>query len=597
MGLSLYDRNKKTNYIAEGPWDGMALWQELARVKQVNGELKPAIDPASSLLRDANVIAVPGCNVFFDSWGALLAGSKTFLLFDNDHPRKHPQTGNLTPGPGYLGMERAVRTLALAAEQPASVGYLCWGKDGYDPQLPDGHDVRDVLTGVADAVVGPEMRPHQIQYLFDLLKPVPSEWTAGAARKGSVAIECLPCRTWAELKLQWRKALSWTPGLNRALSVMLASITSTESVGEQLWIKVIGAPSSGKTTLAEALGVARKYVLPKDTFTGLTSGYQTDKDGTGENLSLVTKLRGKTLIINDGDTLLQLPNRAQILSQLRAFYSRNLRSSYGNKMSADHEGYNTTIIICGTEALRLIDDSELGQRTLDCTIPIDEATELEILWRVANREERNLGQLSDGKVETRFDEAMVKAMRLTGGYVEYLRGNAQRLLAAVTMSDEVKHRCITYGRFVAFMRARPSKRQDEVAEKEFAARLVAQLIRLAKCLAVVHNWTEVDEEVMTLVRQVALDTARGNTFRAVRAVYRTQGFGCSVADLAATCYVGEDRQRTVLLFLKRLGVLTTRLEKKGYPPPGRTFWVLTPTMSTLYRKVVANAGVANAEVE
>jgi len=63
---------------------------------------------------------------------------------------------------------------------------------------------------------------------------------------------------------------------------------------------------------------------------------------------------------------------------------------------------------------------------------------------------------------------------------------------------------LSLGKFVSYMRARPSDRQDELAEREFAARLVSQFARLAAFLCVVMNRTSVDDEVMrprTPVRQ------------------------------------------------------------------------------------------------
>ncbi len=330
-----------------------------------------------------------------------------------------------------------------------------------------------------------------LESLLGMLVPVPPTWLSGphtassaSSSSGGGDMPLLKCSNYRQLTQVWRKALKWTDGLDHALAVMLASIASTRAMGDQLWIKVLGPASSGKSTLCEALSVNKEYVLAKDTFKGLSSGYQTDDEGK-ENLSLITRIKDKTLIINDGDTLLQLPNLSEIISQLRAFYGRNLRTSYKNKMSVDHEGYNTTVILCGTSSLRKLDQSELGERFLDVVVmeKIDDELEDEVLWRVVNRADRNMSVEVDGKPETHYEPDLAKAMQLTGGYVGWLRENASDGLAAIETPEWVLRRCVKLGKFVAYMRARPSTKQDENAEREFGARLVSQHVRLAKCLA------------------------------------------------------------------------------------------------------------------
>src|SRR5690606_14950694 len=122
-------------------------------------------------------------------------------------------------------------------------------------------------------------------------------------------------------------------------------------------------------------------------------------DGSGEDYSLISKLGGKTLVVKDGDTLLQSPNLGQILSEARDLYDTVSRSSYRTKQGGrDYQGVRMTFILCGTSSLRKIDSSELGERFLDCVIMegIDNDLEDEILWRVANRVERNMGVEADG---------------------------------------------------------------------------------------------------------------------------------------------------------------------------------------------------------
>ena len=150
-GVNLYDSGHSTVYLCEGPWDGMALWEALRQAKQSENGLASTANVDRSLLGDASVLAVPGCNVFLQSWLPLFAGKVVNLMYDNDHPHKHPKTGKTTAPAGLSAMRRVAAILASSKKPPAQVNYLCWGeKDGYSSDLPSGYDVRDALNTQTD---------------------------------------------------------------------------------------------------------------------------------------------------------------------------------------------------------------------------------------------------------------------------------------------------------------------------------------------------------------------------------------------------------------------------------------------------------------
>ena len=585
-GVPLYDPKKPEVYVCEGFWDGAALWEILREVKEENGKLLSTSNPKISLLSQVNVLAVPGANVFNPVWSKLLEGKVVTLLYDSDHTREH--NGKMVEGAGLAGMKRVAQILSRADSKPLEVRYLHWGEHGFDPQLPSGYDLRDHLKPHTTAV----QRVQAFRSIQGKVQPIPSDWLSDvrASKPGSVEVDLLPCYSWKTLVNAWRKSgLKWIPGLDRFLAASLAAIASTESVGEQIWLRVLSPPSTGKTTICEALSTNRKYIYPKDTFTGLTSGYQLDKEGS-ENMSMVLKLKNKTLIINDGDTMRSLPNRDVVFAQLRAFYSRNLRSQYGNKMSMDHEGSNTTIILCGTEAMRFMDSSELGSRFLDVRIidEIDEDLEDEIGWTVVCRAARESHYRSDGKLETRDSPEMVEAKRLTGGYIDYLREHALELVAKIDFPPEMLKRCQGLAKFVAYMRARPSKKQEEKEQREVCFRLACQLVRLAQFLAVVLNKEQVDTDVMERVTAIALDTSRGRTLELVRRLARfPQGLETGAA--AASPDYSEDSEKKLLYFLRTIKALQYRHppgteEVVGHLKPKRR-WYLAPRMRRLYESI------------
>jgi hypothetical protein len=148
-GLHLFDSKKPVIFICEGIWDGMALWELLGKVKQSNGSLVPTSNTSKSLLAEANVVAVPGAKTFFEDWATLFAGKTVNLMYDSDIPHKIEGTNKVSEVGGFVGMQRVARLLSVAKEPPSQINYLCWGKDGYNPSLPSGFDVRDALqTGM-----------------------------------------------------------------------------------------------------------------------------------------------------------------------------------------------------------------------------------------------------------------------------------------------------------------------------------------------------------------------------------------------------------------------------------------------------------------
>ena len=139
-GVNLFSRDKPEVYICEGPWDAMTLWEVLGQTKRGEKGVTTTANRERSMLSRANVLAVPGCNVFKEEWLSPFAGKEVYLVYDSDYPRKDQ-------GPaGYGGMKRVAKLLLGAREGPKRVKYISWGKGGFDPLLPSGYDVRDALS-------------------------------------------------------------------------------------------------------------------------------------------------------------------------------------------------------------------------------------------------------------------------------------------------------------------------------------------------------------------------------------------------------------------------------------------------------------------
>lgn len=584
FGMQFFDPKKPEVWIMEGPWDAMVAWDSLRSIKKASSGYSLTGSEAASMLGKVNIIAVPGCNVFKEEWAAILDGKTVSLLFDSDHPRV--VNGKVFKA-GYDGMKRLVGTLCKAPATPKEVRYVEWGPEGYDISRPSGFDVRDLLTSEPIGVP----RGPRITELLSKVKPIPSEWVTGStagssSSNGSVSLEPIPCNNWKDLDDAWRIAMDWHPGLRGMMACGLACIASTMFKGSQLWMKMVGPPASGKTTVCEAWSVSKKYVKAVSTLTGFHSGIKSFEGGKADN-SLLVLCKNKTLVIKDGDTLMQAMNKDSILAEARDVYDRVSRTHYRHGLANDYEGLSMTFIICGTEALRSLDASEVGERLLDWIVidKMEHEDERRIGRRVAFNAIRQAKLKSDEGALGSDSEEIIRAKMMTGGYIEWLYANSEELLPKIEFSEEAMDACQDLAMFTAYVRARPSKKQEESQQRELSFRLIEQMCRLAQFLALVFNKPSVDESVITFIKKSALATSRGRTLELMRHLYRFKDDGASTARLALLTNQMEEKEKTYLEFIRHLGAVEL------YNPTsikGNVKWRMSRTMRDLYQKVIGD---------
>jgi len=143
--LQTWDPKKPVAYIFEGPWDPMAFYEVARTSKDSPSGMIATADEDASFFSECNVMGVPGCEAFFPQWCTLLADKVVNLMYDSDHPRKHPKTKHISPGPGWTAMERVTGMLSKSPKPPEEINCIHWGEDGYDKTRKSGFDVRDAL--------------------------------------------------------------------------------------------------------------------------------------------------------------------------------------------------------------------------------------------------------------------------------------------------------------------------------------------------------------------------------------------------------------------------------------------------------------------
>jgi len=577
------NKSQDSIWVVEGPWDGIKLWEVLSKYKARGGELKPGAklvrvaDPSVSLLASTAVLAAPGANTFSVDWLAYLKDKDCFLGFDNDYPKKTPS--GKTVKPGWDGMVRIGKLISSnGAPRPKSLHRIKWGEAGYSKKLPKGYDIRDHLLQKGPA-----------KGLLDLVKRmdrVSLKKSKEQQGKGQEAPELEPisCSTFQDLVATYEQALHFTPILRDTLACMLATVISTDLRGEQLWMRIIGPPGSGKTTLAEAITAAKEYIFPLDIFTGGASGYKEPGRRSKKDASIIPQMMGKTTIIKDGDTLLSSNDKGRILGELRALYDGALRARYRNLESRVYEDVRTTILICGTDDLRSLNRSSLGERFLDVEILGSEDTAPYLDRAIDNTYSAFLDSLQG---EAQQIQEAKDYRRKTLGYILYLKENLGSLPPPV-LPEAMRDKIHSLGSILSYMRARVKKEGQELAYRprpEIATRLVSQLSKLAGCLALVTGKAKVDAKLYSIVRKVALDTAQGFQLE-ITQLLMSHKVGLSVKQISLELNIPETSVRRLTADMQELSIIRRNNKPNRSGARGRDLhlWILTKEIRALWTK-------------
>jgi hypothetical protein len=448
-------------WIAEGHWDRMALEAIISSHPEITGT------------------AVPGCGVWKNAWTDYLDNKNVVFLYDND-------------AAGRSGYEKIIiKNIAQSNKKPRSIRYINW------QDVKEGYDLNDLYK---------EHKKKSFVYINDHLKDFES--TESIVVVKSTIENVMPDKsidTFDKFLGRFEEVYHTTDDMRLGLLLVLCSLYSINKEGEQLWLRVIGPPGCGKTTIAKAVSASERVVL-KSTFTGLFSGWADDKQ---EDASMIPLIAGKTLVVKDADALLRQPNVDRIFSELRDFYDKDSSTQFKNRIAHDYRNIRCTMILMGTNVLRRSDQSFLGERFLDYELRISKQDQESIERKMLARSIAVFGELGNLPPETPVQQA-------AKGFIDHhlLDRNV-----VPTFSDNLQQVIRRRAKLTSIMRTKVDRDMYGRGEitfqpiKEVATRLIGQYTKMAGCVPAVLNKEVWEPTAIKLLNKVTTDIIDPTSYR------------------------------------------------------------------------------------
>lgn len=331
------------------------------------------------------------------------------------------------------------------------------------------------------------------------------------------------CVTFNELMTIYRENLVVTKSFEDCMAICLAVHLSVKLEGEPLWIYLVGAPSSGKSTICELLSADEHNTRPLSKFTGLVSGSR-------QGQHLIPFLQNKCVIIKDGTLLLEsTPQQlANVYGELRDIFDGSLEAKYRNGVSASFSNITFGMIIGITERIYALNMAALGERFLHCKLETTRETETE---RNASAIRRILSgcKLSVAEGNDEGDSrSFPKQRQYTAGFINHLHSRlSNEDIIKPSFTDEDCLLIQALADVVACSRASAPRKHDREeitynSRPEASTRLVKLFSKLALCLCYVYGINRIDNKVRHAMCKQALDTAYGRQFDILKAITLSQ---------------------------------------------------------------------------
>jgi len=435
-------------WIVEGQWDRTA-------AKAIIG-----------YSREISVVAVPGTATFQPEWTKILSGKKVRIIYDKDTA-------------GEKGVQLIIRRLQETNIHIEDLKVFKWPEE-----YKERADVRDLYI----------QHKREAYDIISTHLSTPQESEVVVQSTNEIIVGDETCDSFEKVVEVMSRVYYITEDMIDCLCLVLCSIYSNKLSGEQLWFRIIGPPGAGKTTIVNSVSASDQVVV-KSTFTGLFSGF---RDHDDSDASMVPLIQGKTLMVKDADALLRQPNIEKIMSELRDFYDKNSSPSYRNRVSYDYKNIRSTFILCGTQALRRLDNSFLGERFLNMELHFSEKDMENIKLMRADRAILESMSATDLPSETDI-KSKIK------GFI----GNLFTRNPNWSPDDKMKNRIMKLCTLIAKMRTVIERNKEletlYTIQAEVPTRLIGQILKLAICIPVILGKTD-DKTIFRIIKKIVLST-------------------------------------------------------------------------------------------
>jgi hypothetical protein len=551
-GEKVEDGDKRTLFICEGEWDGMALEYMLSRDGQ-----------------EGVVLGVPGSNIWKNDWSEWLMRRKIVMCYDHD-------------ADGLKGTRRVVGSLLAMG---CNLKWVDW-----PIEMPDKYDIRDF---VADGAT--------YKLLMEMVKPWKDPDTAvsksgaggingrgkskrqGASSgegQGKDGGEDAPERrrlddpsrpTMDQVVERYREWLHMGDDMVDMLRLAYAVVLSQFVGDDPLWVHLAGPPGSGKTAILMSLmGLSRVHFASTITAHSLVSGFQVSGGG---DPSLIPQLHGKTFVLKDWTEVTEMPPavKAEVYSIFRGAFDGTVEKPFGNGVVRKYTS-KFNMVTGVTQSIFAEMGASLGERFLIYHVikGVGWSAREAVMAAITNsgRGDEKRQALED--TATAFLEVDVEPEEIPD------------------IPQEMAVRIAALSELTSMLRANVAKdyRSGNVTyrpQHEVGTRLGIQLAKLMKGLALCRTPVEMHPDDLRLVARVAMDSCIGFNLDVVRSLWERDGQ--TTAELAEACAIPSTTLAERLRDMVMLGIIrkerTDIVAGRGQPP---ILHHLTPVVRELWEE-------------
>jgi hypothetical protein len=498
IDLRVYKKGKKeqsTAGIQTGLYNLPALIQSnySSKIVYICGSFRDALALEWLLWRNGCndiVVATPGENTFKDDWIQFFEKRMVSICFDHDDA-----------GYGFLdeiGMRATgSRKIGLKLRHTvASINYLTWPE-----KTKKGFDVRDFVIrnkqqpGKAyktlKSYIGPHHRDEQEQVITKKQKNTP---LSSVLEEASGVIEL-------------------NEELINAIKISLATAISVRLPGtDNVWMFLMGPPGAGKTLILKTFNKSLHVIWESRlTKTALVSGFGLGNPAMrGTDFSILAKIHNRCLVLKDYTEILSLPERerSDLFGILRGAYDGRVRVPFGN-------GFRDYVcsfsFLAGvTQEIKMFNTASLGERFIryqisgggiDIEAIQDKALDLQITGEEPTEKLTNLvTDFLNNTYDTEPQSIIGRVPRWFRDRIKPLSNLVASLRATVPRFD-IGHK-------------RGQIAYEPVAET--GNRVAVQLEKLAISLAIIEDKPQIDEEIYTIIKKIAVDTVDSFTTNIIR---------------------------------------------------------------------------------